>query len=346
MHALAYRGPGELVLEERLVPTPGAGEVVVHVDACSICGTDLRIAAGSHRAYPAPNGRIPGHEIAGTITAVGDHVRLEAGAAVFVAPNYGCGRCRACRRGDVNLCERPRALGITDDGAFAEYALLPRELVEQGNVLAVGRPADAASVALAEPLACVLRSSRACGIGFGDTVLVFGAGPIGLLHAAVARDAGAEIVIVSEPNEARRARAAVWGADSALGTDPDELRAGLASAGSPRGADAIIVAAPAPAAQRLALELAAPGAHINFFAGLPAGGSLVELDTNLIHYRELVVTGTTANTNDDCRAALELVLEGRVDTASLIDARFDLEAAAEAFALAGSGRALKVVIEP
>jgi L-iditol 2-dehydrogenase len=85
---------------------------------------------------------------------------------------------------------------------------------------------------------------------------------------------------------------------------------------------------------------------VNFFAGLPRESSRVELDTNLIHYRELVVTGTTANNNDDCRDALALVLEGRVDTASLIDARFGLAAAREAFDLAGSGRALKVVIEP
>jgi L-iditol 2-dehydrogenase len=346
MHALAYRGAGTLVLEERPLPVPGAGEAVVHVDACSICGTDLRIAAGSHRAYPEPNGRVPGHELAGTIAAAGGGVALHEGERVFVAPNYGCGRCRACRRGEVNLCATPRALGITDDGAFADFTLLPHDLVEQGNVMPIYGGSDPGAIALVEPLACVLRGSRACNIGEDDIVLVLGAGPIGLLHIAVARAAGAGAVLVSEPIPSRRARALDWGAASVHPADLDELRRGLADAGAQDGADAVIVAAPSAGAQGMALELAAPGGRINFFAGLPRTDSGVELDTNLVHYRELVVTGTTANTNDDCRAALDLVLEGRIDTAPLIDARFPLDSAAEAFELAGSGRALKVVIEP
>jgi L-iditol 2-dehydrogenase len=346
MHALAYRGPGKLVLEQRATPMPGAGEAVVHVDACSICGTDLRIAAGSHRAYPEANGRVPGHELAGTVVAAGSGVSLHEGDHVFVAPNYGCGRCRACSRGQINLCEAPRALGITDDGAFADYTLLPCELVEQGNVMPFRDDRDAGSIALVEPLACVLRGSHACRITRGDVVLVFGAGPIGLLHVAAARIAGAAAVVVSEPNRARHSRALEWGAASVHGTEADEIRAGLVDAGAPHGADAVIVAAPSADAQRAALGLAASGGRVNYFAGLPRGGSLVELDTNLVHYGELLVTGTTANTNDDCRAALDLVLNGRIDTASLIDARFALGSALEAFELAGSGQALKVVIEP
>jgi L-iditol 2-dehydrogenase len=329
MQALAYRGPQHLVLEEREIPRPRAGEVLVHVDAASICGTDLRIATGSHRAYVDAAGRIPGHELAGTVAEVGAGVPLSAGDRVFVAPNYGCGLCRPCRDGRVNLCEAPRALGITDDGAFAEYTLLPQPLVAQGNVMRLQNGIDAGAVALAEPLACVLRGSRVCAIRADDLVLVFGAGPIGLLHVTVARLTGAEVVVL-EPNEARRERAVARGALTELMRAPD----------------VVIVAAPSSEAQRQALELAAPGARVNFFAGLPRDRSRVELDTNLIHYKELVVTGTTANTNADCRDALQLILDGRVDTASLIDARFELAAAHDAFELAASGRALKVVIEP
>jgi L-iditol 2-dehydrogenase len=336
MLALAYRGPRRLALEERPQPRAGDGEVVVRVDACSICGTDLRIYAGSHRAYAEPSGRVPGHEIAATVVEAGPGAGVEEGARVFVAPNYGCGRCRACRRGDVNLCETPRAVGISEDGGFAELVKLPRELVAQGNLLPIRDGADAGAVAIVEPLACALRGSRACRIGAGDTVVVFGAGPIGLFHVALARLAGASEVLVAEPNAARRERALAWGATGAF-ADGAEL---------PSGADAVVVAAPVPAAQQQALELAASGGRVNFFAGLPRDRSRVELDTNLVHYKELVVTGTTASTNAECRDALALVHEGSVDTASLIDARFGLEAAGEAFELAGSGRALKVVIEP
>ena len=346
MKALVYRGRGSLVLEERPRPHPGEGQALLHVDACSICGTDLRIAAGTHRSYAEDSGRIPGHEIAGTVVETGDGVAAVVGERVFVAPNYGCGRCRACRRGQVNLCDEPRAIGITEDGGFAEYVLAPRDLVDQGNLLRFSDGADPAAVALAEPLACALRGSRACRIGAGDVVVVFGAGPIGLFHVALARLAGARAVVVSEPNVGRRQLAVSWGATSVHDTDFDELQAALQDAGATRGADAVVVATPVPAAQSQALELAGPQGRVNFFAGLPRGRSRIELDSNLIHYKELVVTGTTASTNDECRAALDLIVDGQVEVSSLVDARFGLASAQAAFELAASGRALKVVIEP
>jgi L-iditol 2-dehydrogenase len=336
MRVLAYRGPNALVVEERPRPHAGAGEVVVRVDACSICGTDLRIAAGSHSAYADAVGRVPGHEIAATVVEVGDGANAVPDARVFVAPNYGCGQCAACRRGDIKLCESLRAVGISEDGGFAEYIRLPRELVEQGNLLPISSRADSGAAAIAEPLACALRGSRACRIDEGDRVIVLGAGSIGLFHIALARLAGAGSVHAADPNPERHERALAWGADT-VQTDPAQL---------PANADAVIVAAPAPAAQQLALQLAAPGGRVNFFAGLPRDRSLVELDTNLIHYRELIVTGTTSSTNAECLEALQLIAGGQIDTASMIDARFDLASANDAFALAASGRALKVVIEP
>ncbi len=348
MKVLAYRGPGSLVVEERPQPHPGPGEVLLAVDACSICGTDVRIANGSHRAYADAGGRVPGHEVVGTVAELGDGARAVEGERVFVAPNYGCGHCAACRRGQVNMCDEPRAIGITGDGGFAEYLLLHKDLVDQGNLLAFGAGAelDVGAVALAEPLACALRGSRACRIGEGDVVLVYGAGPVGLFHLALARLAGAAAVVVCEPNAERRQRALAWGAASAHDAGLEGLRAALVSAGAPKGADAVIVAAPVPAAQAQALELAGPWGRVNFFAGLARGHSRVELDTNLIHYKELVLTGTTASTNEECRAALELIVGGRVDAGSLVEARFDLASAPAAFELAASGRAMKVLVAP
>ena len=270
------------------------------------------------------------------------------------------------------MCDEPRGVGITEDGGFAEYLLLHKDLVDQGNLLPFGASAgagaaagagaganvgpgsganvgpglDIGAVALAEPLACALRGSRACRIGEGDVVLVYGAGPVGLFHLALARLAGAGAVVVCEPNAERRRRALAWGAASAHDADFDQLRAALAAAGAPKGADAVIVAAPVPAAQAQALELAGPWGRVNFFAGLARGHSRVELDTNLIHYKELVVTATTASTNEECRAALDLIVEGRVDAGSLVEARFDLASAAAAFELAASGRAMKVLVAP
>jgi L-iditol 2-dehydrogenase len=344
--ALVYRGPASLVLEERPAPHPGDGEVVLAVDACSICGTDLRIAAGTHGAYADGAGRVPGHEVVGTIIEAGPDVALPVGERVFVAPNYGCGRCRPCRRDQVNLCQRLRAIGITEDGAFADRLLLSADLVAQGNVMTVGTGSDPGALALAEPLACALRGSAACRIRDGDVVVVYGAGAIGLFHVALARLDGAAAVVVCEPNAERRKLALTWGATSAHDAGLDELREALNDVGAADGADAVIVAAPVPAAQAQALELAASQGRVNFFAGLARDRSRVELDTNLVHYKELSVTGTTGSTNAACRKALELIADGRVDTASLIGARLDLASAESAFDLARSGQALRVVMQP
>jgi L-iditol 2-dehydrogenase len=346
MRALAYRGPGELRLEERPAPEPGPGEAVLEIAACGLCGTDLRIESGQHRAYGEADGRVPGHEIAGTIVAVGDGLDLAEGTPAFVAPNVGCGVCRSCRAGRVNLCENPSALGITRDGGFADRLLLGADLVGQGNVLPVSDGADLAAVALAEPLACALRGSAAVSIREGDVVLIAGAGPIGLMHLLVARLADPQTIVVSEPSAERRAEAQRFGADRTVDPDAEDLADVVAEVSGGRGADVVITATPVAVAQRQALELAAPAGRINFFGGLPRDRSRVALDTNLIHYKELVVTGTTANTNDDCRRAVELITGDKIDTAALIGARVPLADAARAFETARAGRVMKVVIEP
>jgi L-iditol 2-dehydrogenase len=345
MEALVYHGPERLELERRPTPAPGAGEALVRVEACGICGTDLRIAAGAHRAYPDGTVRVPGHEIVGVVEAVGDGAGVAAGDRVFVAPNVGCGGCDQCRAGRVNLCRTPQALGITRDGALATHVLAAADVVAQGNLLPVPASVDAAALAVVEPLACVLRGQRACRIVSGDLVLIMGAGPIGLLHLLAARTQAPRAIAVSEPSPARRAQAAEWGADLVVDPDAADLAEVIAGLGG-SGPDVVIVAAPVPVAQAVALELVAPGGRVNFFAGLGRDRPPVELDTNLIHYKELVVTGTTACTTDDCRGALELVLSGEVDTTRLVTARRPLSEAHGAFAAARSGEQLKVVIEP
>ncbi len=346
MRAFVYHGPGALELEELAEPEAAGGDVVLQVEACSICGTDLRIAAGSHSAYRNTTARIPGHEVVGIVLEPGSGADIGVGQRVFVAPNYGCRQCRPCRQGQVNLCEQLRAIGITDNGGFAERLLLPAQLVDQGNLIPLAEGADPAVYALAEPLACALRGAAACRTGDGDAVLIFGAGPIGLFHLALAQAAGAAPVVVSDPHPERRCLALAWGACSVSGTEPDEIREALAGAGASSGADVVVVAAPAPAAQVLALELARCGGRVNFFAGLPRDRSRVEIDTGLVHYKELLVTGTTGSTNAACRRAIELIADGRVAAGSLIGARLALSSAREAFALAGTGQVMKVVVQP
>jgi len=344
MKALVYRGPGDLRLEDRPDPKPRPREAVLRVQACGICGTDLRIESGDHQAFADGVGRIPGHEIAGVVVEAGSESGLQEGVRVFVAPNIGCGRCRACRSGNVNICNRPQALGITRNGAMSDLLLLESDLIEKGNVLPIPNGHDPGAIALVEPIACVLRGSRAVAIQEGDVVLISGAGPIGLLHLKVAQLQNPSVVIVSEPSPERRRQAKVWGADHVV--DPLEIEQRLTELSPNWGADAIVVAAPSKKAQEQSVQLAAPRARINFFGGLPSADSLINLDTNRVHYKELVVTGTSASTTADCREALGLVLSGKIDPAPVISQRFPLTESNLAFAAARSGESLKVVLEP
>jgi len=346
MRALAYRSPGRLELEERPDPTPGPGEAVARVLAAGICGTDLRIAKGAHRAYGDGDGRIPGHEITAEIVAVGAGASdLREGDRVFIAPNLSCGECPACRLGHRNLCSRFEAFGITFDGAFADLLRIPATAVADGNVLPVPDGHDPAAISAVEPLACVLRGQRAVGLSSGDTVLICGAGPIGRLHAELAMATDAAVVLVSEPHPVRRAQAAEVGA---IGIDPihEDLRERVLQETGGLGADVVITAAPVRAVQEAAPGLAAIGGRINFFGGLAKDDSVILIDSNDIHYRELVITGTTANDTDDCRRALDLALDGRIDLTRIVTARFGLDEADEAFAAAAGGDEMKVVIQP
>jgi L-iditol 2-dehydrogenase len=135
MLAAVYHGPLDIRLEEVPIPDTGPGELLLRVKEAGICGTDLRIYHGAHRKYPPGTLRIPGHEVAGEIAAIGDGLEgYHVGQFVFIAPNMGCGRCRECVRGYNNRCAAYQAVGVTLDGAFAEYMRVPAEAIRQGNV--------------------------------------------------------------------------------------------------------------------------------------------------------------------------------------------------------------------
>jgi L-iditol 2-dehydrogenase len=347
MFALRYHGPDELRVEEVPIPQIGPDEILLRVSAASICGTDLRIWHGGHRKYPAGTVRIPGHEVTGEIAEVGKNIQnLNVGQQVFVAPNMGCGHCRQCISGNNNRCADYAALGVTLDGAFAEFMRVPAAAVLQGNVMPVAEGIGVDLAALIEPLACVLRGQRALAIQPGDVVLVMGAGPIGIMHMLLARLSGAGKVLVSELGEERALQAKRLGAERVIQPEKEDIRAVIETESDGQGADVVIVAAPSHQGQESALNLAAIGGRINFFGGLPKDRPTINFDSNLVHYKELLVTATTACSTNDCRQAAAIVNSGRIDLAPLISARYILKDALEAFQAAEDRHSLKVVVKP
>jgi len=191
-----------------------------------------------------------------------------------------------------------------------------------------------------------LHGQDACAIRPGDTVLVIGAGPIGIMHLLLARLSGAARALVAELSPARRKQALALGADRAIDPATEDLAQAVRAETAGAGADVILVAAPSDRAQQEALRAAAIGGRINFFGGLPKDRPTVELDSNLVHYKELVVTGTTACSTADCRRALALINAGRLDLSGLVSDRFPLADAARALRVAAEGHGLKVVLLP
>lgn len=347
MLAAVYHGPNDLRLEQVPVPSIDRGELLVKVISASICGTDLRIFHGNHRMFPPGTIRIPGHEVVGTIVELGKGVtNYSIEQRVFIAPNTGCGHCRQCVSGHNNLCANYDAIGVTRDGGFAEYVKVPEKSVQQGNVILVSENVDSAVAALMEPFACVLRGQNALHIKPGDVVLVIGAGPIGIMHTKLAKVSGAGRVIVSEPIPDRVAQAKRMGADRVVNPTEEDLQAVINEESNGRGADVIIVAAPVHFAQENSLELAATHGRINFFGGLPKDRPTIKFDSNLVHYKELMITATTACSTADCWQATEIVGSGLIDLSDLISERFPLKEAIAAFAAAEDRKSLKIVLEP
>ncbi len=347
MLAAVYHGPNDLRVEDVPVPAIGMGEILVKVVSASICGTDLRIFHGNHRMYQPGTVRIPGHEVVGSIAALGSGVdNYSIGQRVFCAPNTGCGHCQQCITGNNNLCANYDAIGVTSDGGFAEYVRIPANSVRQGNVIPISESVDPAVAALMEPFACVLRGQNALHMKPGEVVLVMGAGPIGVMHAKLAKARGAGRVIVSEPIPERAVQARRMGADRVVDPGAEDLRTVLNDESQGRGADVIIVAAPAHAAQESALELAAISGRINFFGGLPKDRPTINFDSNLVHYKELLITATTACSTADCWQATQIVNSGLVDLSEVVSQRFPLKDALTAFAAAEDRKSLKVVLEP
>ena len=323
-------------------PTPGPGEAVLRVGAVGICASDLRVLRGEKHAAP---GVIPGHEFAGTVVDLGPGVeRLSLGDRVTVYPVLACGGCEFCRRGLRNRCATRRTLGYEINGGLADYVLLPAEIVRLGHAVPLTPGLSLARASLTEPVACVLNSLESCGFQAGSSIAVLGAGPMGLLHIALARALGAGPIVVGEPIASRRAAARALGATAAVDGAPEALLAAVRDATGGRGAQVVIVTVGLTGLTEAALPLAAKRATINLFAGFQPGATAV-LDVNALHYNEVRLTGSQNATADQfIRTAAGLPTFEAVE--QVVSHRFPMAEAAEAYAVRDEQAALKSMVLP
>lgn len=345
MLAAVFRGPGELEVGEVATPEAGPGEVLVKVGANTVCGTDVRILRGE-KTKGIERNTILGHELAGHVAQVGRGVEgYEIGAPVVLGPAIPCRRCYYCKRGMENVCANKRIVGNVVDGGLAEYLRVPAEAVEAGNLFAAREDLPSECLALMEPLACCINGHGNYGVGLDDTVLILGAGPIGLFHLQLALLAGAGKVIVSNPTELRREFARELGAHVTVDPTSEDLAEAVAEHTDGRGVDAAVICIGLPALVNDALKMTRKGGRVNVFAGL-AGAGWSEVEANLIHYNELSVTGASDAHRSDYEAALRLIESGRVEVERMVTHRFPLREAAEAIESSASGEGIKVAVKP
>lgn len=342
MLAAKMYGKNDLRLEEVPVPQPQPGELLIKVKAAAVCGTDVRMLKNGASGIDNEHPRILGHELAGVITEAGNNVKgYSVGQRVAVAPNMGCGICPQCVAGNSHLCPKYRALGINLDGGFAEYCLIPEAAVRSGNVCILDENVSFEEGAVNEPLSCVCNGFERADIHPGDTVLVIGAGPIGIMHCALALMAGGKVFLNDISSERLEEAKKLYPQINLISGD---LKENIMKETGGAGADAIITACPVPAVQSETTELASIGARIIFFGGVPASAGKVPIDSNAIHYKQLIVSGTTRASLTQYRKTLRFISNGILNVKPLVTARMPLEKISDAVANAAAGTGLKNVI--
>jgi threonine dehydrogenase-like Zn-dependent dehydrogenase len=333
VRAAVYEGEGRLVVTDVPDPTPAATEVLIEVEACGICGSDVQII-NVPPGHPSTPPVIIGHEFVGRIRAVGSAVTdLAVGSRVVCDPDPKCGACDSCRAGRPANCTNIVALGVHRDGALAGLVTAPAN-----SVYPISDDVPAELAALVEPLACVVNGTNKAGLRPGETVVVFGAGAIGCLFTAVFHAAGASRIVVVEPSRHRAPVAKALGATEVLTPDEwSERRAELL----PGGADVVGDAVGAVLPQ--AIEAAGMGARVIMF-GMNSNARPA------VHQVEIVEKGLSIFgsyiSNFTFPAAIRLVESGQLNLAPMISATIPLDRTADGIASIRSGEAVKVVITP
>jgi L-iditol 2-dehydrogenase len=346
MTAAVLHGKQDLRLEQVAVPRPADGELLVRVEAALTCGTDLKVY---RRGYHAKMLKPPiqfGHELAGVVEEVGAGVTaFRKGDRVVALNSAPCDVCFFCTHGQQNLCEDL----LFNNGAYAEFIRVPARIVEK-NTLLIPDDVPFEHAALTEPLACVVRGLEESGAQAGDTMVVIGAGPIGLMFMHVAEIAGIHVIAVVK-REDQIAAAKLFGAENVVqvGTVDDVIAAVRALTSEGRGADVVIEAVATAATWEWGVDMVRKGGVVNFFGG-PPSGTKVQLDTNRLHYGDITLKASFHHTPATCRTAFELVTSRRFKCAEYITGRVGLDEVPAVFERmmnrSGSSREIKTAVFP
>jgi len=346
MSAAVLYGKEDLRLERVELPQARAGELVVRVGAALTCGTDLKVYRRGYHAMMLKPPMPFGHELAGVVTEVGAGVtKFREGDRVVALNSAPCDRCYFCGHGQQNLCEDL----LFNNGAYAEFIRIPARIVEK-NTLTIPEGVPFEHAALTEPLACTVRGLEESGAKAGDSMVVIGAGPIGLMFIHVAELSGVDVIaVVKRKDQIETAK--LFGARQVvrIGAGEDAVAAVQALTPEARGADVVIEAVATPMTWEWAVDMVRKGGVVNFFGG-PPSGTKVALDTNRLHYGDITLKASFHHTPATCRTAFELIASGRFKSAEMITGRVGLDAVPAVFRAmmtrSGGSREIKTAVFP
>lgn len=337
-------GPHQVVYEDVPIPEPGPRQVLVRMTAAALCTWEQRVYSGvDNWSYPL----VGGHEFSGEVAAVGSAVAqpLAPGDQVAVAGLRRCGECWACRRGYDNVCDNQHAVTREPGkpwgpGGFGEYAL-----VDGYQIYRYPRRVSPYEAALAEPLACVLHDVKRFMPPRGDTAVIVGAGIMGLLHLSALRSSGA-VIVISEPDPVRRAKALEMGAHAVIDPSTEDYVESVKGLTDGRGASATYLAIGDPKAIEQAVQAAAKRGVVSIYASIHPRGSLIQVDPNILHYKEVILSGSLAQDHEDFLDAVWSIAQGTVDLKPVISAMFPLKQLEAAFAAATRPETYRVFVTP
>jgi len=345
MKAVRFHAPLDVRVDEIPVPTINREEILIKVEACAVCGSDLKaFKLGNPRINPPI---VMGHEFTGIIAETGKNtIGFNEGERIVMSTSISCGKCLYCRKGWTNLCVDLAPMGFRYNGGMAEYMVIPERAIKNGHLIKVADTLKPEYAVLAEPLSCAVNSIEQCEIEKGDTVLSMGAGPMGILNACAARHAGAGKIIMTEVNEARFRKAGEFVIDVLVNPEKEDLKTCILEETKGYGADAVIVAAPAASPQEEALSLVRKRGSVCLFASLPAGRSNLVIDSRLIHYKEIRLTGSSDSTSQQVKKAIGILDDPSSLSRNIVSHVLPLDKIKTAFEFMESGEALRVVLKP
>ncbi|MBU0477287.1 alcohol dehydrogenase catalytic domain-containing protein [bacterium] len=355
--------PKHMETENVSKPDCKAEDVLIRVTACAVCGTDGRMYEGTKDTtkgfVPQIRGYgegkfIIGHEIVGIIEEIGSKVKnpeYEVGCKVILVTSIGCQKkeCRPCREGNYNMCANNRPIGYYYPGGFAEYILVQDHAVKQSVIIPVTTEEHILDehLAMVEPLSCAINGQNYLNIKKGEYVAIVGAGPIGLMHGLLAKAKGAKVILAEYSSE-RLIKAKEFGFDYYIATKDTDLILNISEITKGEGIDVGIVACSVSKVAEDLLGAMAMKGRLSFFAGFPKQNSVLKLDGNIIHYKEVSIYGAFASNKAQFEEALELIASRKILMDKIVTHTFPLENTVEAMEkmLDKKGNALKVVIKP